>query len=71
VEPRCPPGRASRRGLAASLPLAAGSAVGATLGAALPPFAPTDLLKLVLGGVLALSAAKLVRKTRPRTAPAA
>jgi uncharacterized membrane protein YfcA len=53
------------------LPLAVGSAVGAILGAALLPLAQTDILKLLLGGVLAFSAAKLVRKTRPRTAPMA
>ena len=46
-------------------------AVGATLGTALLPLAPTELLRPLLGGVLALSTAKLVRKARPRTAPAA
>ena len=45
--------------------------LGATLGTALLPLAPTEFLRLRLGGVLALSVAKLVRKTRPRTAPAA
>jgi uncharacterized protein len=54
-----------------ALPMAGGSAAGAVLGAALLPLAPTGFLKLLLGGVLALSAAKLLRKTRPRTAPAA
>jgi uncharacterized protein len=54
-----------------AVPMAIGSAVGAIVGAALLPLAPTDLLKLLLGGVLAASAAKLLRKTRPRPAPAA
>ena len=52
-------------------PMALGSAAGAIVGAALLPLAPTDLLKLLLGGVLALSAAKLARKTHPWTATAA
>jgi uncharacterized protein len=55
-------------GLAA--PMAVGSAAGAILGAALLPLAPTDLLKLLLGGVLAVSSAKLLRKTRPQPSPA-
>jgi len=54
-----------------ALPMAVGSAAGAIVGAALLPLAPTDLLKLLLGGVLATSAAKLLRTTRSRTAPAA
>ena len=53
------------------LPLAAGSAAGAIVGAALLPLAPTDLLKLLLGGVLAVSAAKLLRKAGRRLSPAA
>lgn len=44
------------------LPMALGSGAGATLGAALLPFAPTSLLKLVLGLILAASAFKLPRK---------
>lgn len=61
--------RAMLAGLA--LPMAVGSAAGAVVGAALLPFAPTGLLKLLLGGVLAVSAAKLVHKTRHRPSPAA
>ena len=49
----------------------AGSAAGAILGAALLPLAPTGFLKLLLGGVLAVSAAKLLSKARRRPAPAA
>jgi uncharacterized protein len=43
-------------------PMAAGSVVGATIGAALLPHAPGAALKALLGVVLAASAAKLVRK---------
>jgi len=45
-----------------ALPMAAGSVVGATLGAALLPYAPGAALKLLLGLILAASAAKLARK---------
>ncbi len=61
--------RAMLVGLA--LPMAAGSAAGATLGAALLPFVQTGFLKLLLGGVLAASAAKLARGAGRRPAPAA
>lgn len=55
-----------------AVPMAAGSAAGAILGAALLPFAPTGFVKLLLGGVLAVSAAKLLRGPgRRRPAPAA
>ena len=53
-----------------ALPMAAGSAAAATLGAALLPFAPTGFLKLLLGGVLAVSAVKLARKAESRSSPA-
>ena len=53
-----------------ALPMAVGSAAGATLGAALLPFAPTGFLKLLLGGVLAVSAIKLARKAEGRSSPA-
>ena len=45
-----------------ALPMAAGSVAGAVLGAAALPLAPAAFLKLLLGGVLAASAAKLARK---------
>ena len=45
-----------------ALPMAAGSFMGATLGAALVPYAPGATLTLILGVVLAASAAKLFRK---------
>jgi hypothetical protein len=45
--------------------------LGATLGTALLPLGPSEFLRPRLGGVLALSVTKLVRKTRPRTAPTA
>ncbi len=54
-----------------ALPMAAGSAAGATLGAALLPLAPTGFLKLLLGGVLAVSAVRLARGAGRRPAPAA
>jgi uncharacterized membrane protein YfcA len=57
--------RAMLAGLA--LPMAAGSAAGATLGAALLPFVPAASLKVLLGGVLAVSAAKLARKAGSRS----
>lgn len=44
------------------LPMAAGSVVGATLGAALLPYAPAGALKAALGVILAVSAVKLARK---------
>lgn len=47
---------------AVALPMALGSAVGATIGAALLPYAPGTALKAVLGVILALSAFKLARK---------
>lgn len=46
-----------------ALPMALGSVAGATLGAALLPFAPAAALKLALGLILAASAFKLARKT--------
>ena len=52
--------RAMLAGLA--LPMATGSVAGAVLGAAALPLAPAVFLKLLLGGVLAASAAKLARK---------
>ena len=54
-----------------ALPMALGSAAGAILGAALLPLAPTGLLKLLLGGVLAASAAKLARGAGRRPSPVA
>jgi uncharacterized protein len=45
-----------------ALPMAAGSVVGATLGAALLPHAPGAALKALLGVVVAVSAAKLLRE---------
>ena len=45
-----------------ALPMAAGSVVGATVGAALLPYAPGDALKVLLGVILAASAVKLARK---------
>lgn len=52
-----------RRMLASlALPMALGSVAGATLGAALLPFAPTAALKLALGLILFASAFKLARK---------
>jgi uncharacterized protein len=45
-----------------ALPMAAGSVLGATVGAALLPHAPGAALKVLLGLVLAASAAKLARK---------
>lgn len=45
-----------------AFPMAVGSAAGAILGAALLPLAPTGFIKLLLGGVLAASAAKLLRE---------
>ena len=52
-----------------ALPMAGGSAAGAVLGAALLPLAPTGFLKLLLGGVLATSAAKLARKATGQRRP--
>lgn len=45
-----------------ALPMAAGSVVGATAGAALLPYAPGAALKVLLGIILAASAVKLSRK---------
>lgn len=45
-----------------ALPMAAGSVVGAVVGAALLPYAPGTALKLLLGCILATSAWKLARK---------
>ena len=53
-----------------ALPMAVGSAAGATLGAALPPLAPTGFLKLLLGGVLAVLAIKPASKAESRSSPA-
>jgi uncharacterized protein len=53
-----------------ALPMAVGSAAGATLGAALLPLAPIGFLKLLLGGVLAVSAIKLTRKAESRSSSA-
>jgi uncharacterized membrane protein YfcA len=44
------------------LPMAVGSVIGATAGAALLPYAPAGLLKAALGVILAASAVKLARK---------
>lgn len=44
------------------LPMAAGSTLGAVTGAALLPFTPTAVLKGILAVVLALSAARLLRR---------
>jgi uncharacterized membrane protein YfcA len=56
--------------VASDWPAAVGSAAGAILGAALLPLAPTGFLKLLLGGVLAVSAIKLARKAESRSSPA-
>ncbi len=61
--------RAMLAGLA--LPTALGSVAGTVLGASLLPFAPTGFLRLLLGGALAVSAAKLARGAKRRPAPAA
>ena len=45
-----------------ALPIAAGLAVGATVGAALLPFAPGAALKLLLGLILVASAVRLFWK---------
>lgn len=45
-----------------ALPMAVGSVVGATTGAALLPYAPGAVLKALLGVILAASALKLSRK---------
>jgi len=47
-----------------ALPMAAGSVAGATLGAALLPFAPGAALKVALAMLLAASAVKLARRPR-------
>lgn len=47
------------------LPMAAGSVLGALAGAALLPFVPMGALKLLLGLILLVSAAKLWRKRVP------
>jgi hypothetical protein len=46
-------------------PMAAGSVVGAIVGAASLPFVPADMLKLVLGAILLKSASGLWRKAVP------
>jgi uncharacterized membrane protein YfcA len=47
-----------------ALPMALGSVAGATLGAALLPYAPVGALKAALGIILVASAVKLARKHR-------
>jgi uncharacterized protein len=53
-----------------AVPMAVGSAAGAVLGATLLPLAPAGFLKLLLGGVLAVSAIRLARKAESRSSPA-
>lgn len=47
------------------LPMAIGSGIGAMVGGYLAAWAPTDALRIVLAGILAVSAAKLWAKGRP------
>jgi uncharacterized membrane protein YfcA len=51
-------------------PMALGSVLGATLGAALLPFVPVGALKLFLGGILLVSSVKLWRKGAAKAAAA-